>query len=201
MAIRKKKTKTSKASGGAGSSKVAVKKPAQGSKTKAPAAKRSADALATLRERIDKVFNEFFTEFPRVGFGRSMFDRLFDLEPLAKIESSFGLSMPAVDLVEKTKEYTITAELPGMSEKDLDLSVRGNLLTIKGEKKEERETKDKDRYVSERRYGSFQRSFRLPDGVDEEGIDADFKNGVLTIRLPKTREAQKAARKISVSSD
>ncbi|MHC2791871.1 HSP20 family molecular chaperone IbpA [Mesorhizobium jarvisii] len=73
-------------------------------------------------------------------------------------------------------------------------------LTIKGEKQEEKEEKDKDYYLSERRYGSFQRSFQLPDGVDADKIDASFTKGVLTVKLPKTAEAQKAEKKITVKA-
>ncbi|TIX36045.1 MAG: Hsp20 family protein, partial [Mesorhizobium sp.] len=74
------------------------------------------------------------------------------------------------------------------------------ILTIKGEKKEEKEEKDNDYYLSERRYGSFQRSFQLPEGVDADKIDATFAKGVLTVKLPKTAEAQKAEKKITVKA-
>lgn len=107
---------------------------------------------------------------------------------------------PAIDLAEKDKEYEITAELPGLDEKDVEIKLSNHSLTIKGEKKEEREEKQKDYYLSERRYGSFHRSFQLPEGVDADKIEATFAKGVLTVRLPKTVEAQKAEKKISIKA-
>jgi HSP20 family protein len=103
-----------------------------------------------------------------------------------------------VDVAERENEYEITAELPGMEEKDIEVNVSDDLLTIKGEKREEKEEKKKDYYVSERRYGSFQRSFSLPDGIDANKIEAKFINGVLTVILPKTPEAQKKQKKIEI---
>jgi HSP20 family protein len=85
-----------------------------------------------------------------------------------------------------------------MEEKDIDVKFADGVLTIKGEKKEEREEKKKDYYLSERRFGSFQRSFRVPEGVDADKIDASFKNGVLTVMLPKSAEAQKREKKIAI---
>lgn len=98
--------------------------------------------------------------------------------------------MPAIDVTESDKSYEITAELPGMDEKNIEVNVISGGVTIKGEKKDEKEQKAKDRYVSERRYGSFERYLRLPDGVDAGKIEASFKNGILTVALPKTSEAQ-----------
>ena len=107
---------------------------------------------------------------------------------------------PAMDLVEKEKEYEISAELPGIDEKNVEIKVANHMLTIKGEKKEEKEEKQKDYYLSERRFGSFQRSFALPEGVDADKIEANFVKGVLTVKLPKTAEAQKAEKKITVKA-
>jgi HSP20 family protein len=107
---------------------------------------------------------------------------------------------PAMDIAEKDKAYQVTAELPGLDEKDIDVTVSDNVLTIKGEKKEEKEEKEKNYYLSERRYGAFQRSFDLPSGVDTAKIEAQFAKGVLTITLPKSAEAQKKQRKIDVKS-
>jgi HSP20 family protein len=103
-----------------------------------------------------------------------------------------------VDIAEKEKEYEVMAELPGMDENNIDVKFADGMLTIKGEKKEEKEEKKKDYYLSERRYGSFQRSFQVPDGVDAEKIEASFKNGVLTVKLPKTAEAVKQEKKIAI---
>jgi HSP20 family protein len=85
-----------------------------------------------------------------------------------------------------------------MEEKDIELTVSNDVLTIKGERKEEKEEKNKDYHISERRYGSYQRSFRLPEAVDDSKIEAKFKNGLLTVTLPKTAEAQKKSKKIEV---
>jgi HSP20 family protein len=85
-----------------------------------------------------------------------------------------------------------------MDEKNIEVNFSDGTLTIKGEKKDEKEEKNKDYYLSERRYGSFQRSFSVPDGVDAEKIEAAFKNGILTVTLPKTPEAQKKEKKIEI---
>jgi HSP20 family protein len=107
---------------------------------------------------------------------------------------------PAIDLVEKDGGYEITAELPGLDEKNVEVKLSNHTLTITGEKSEEKEDKRKDYYLSERRYGSFQRSFQLPEGVDADKIDAQFAKGVLTVKLPKTAEAKKAEKKITVKT-
>lgn len=151
----------------------------------------------TLRREIDRVFDDFGRGFGwplgRWPFARS----IFDLEPLWRQELSFGPA-PAVDIVEREKEYEIEAEIPGMDEKNLEVSLANGVLTIKGEKKEETEEKRKNYYLSERRYGSFQRCFQVPDGVDGDKIEATFSKGVLKVKLPKTAEAQKKEKKISV---
>jgi HSP20 family protein len=110
------------------------------------------------------------------------------------------VSTPAVDVTESDKAYEIAAELPGMDEKDIEVNVANDGLTIKGEKKFEREEKQKDYYVSERRYGSFERHFGLPKDVEADKIEASFRNGVLKVTLPKTAEAQKPAKKIEVKA-
>jgi HSP20 family protein len=108
--------------------------------------------------------------------------------------------VPAVDIAETDKAYEITAELPGMDEKNIEVKFADGVLTIKGEKKDEKEEKKKDYYLSERSYGSFQPSFQVPDGVDTDKIEATFKKGVLSVALPKSVEAQKAAKKIDVKA-
>lgn len=106
--------------------------------------------------------------------------------------------MPAVNVEEKQDEIRLTAELPGMTENDIELELENNILTIRGEKREEREEGDEDtRYhVWERSYGTFQRSFTVPRTVDPEAIDAQFENGVLTVSMPKVAEAK--GRKIAI---
>ena len=105
---------------------------------------------------------------------------------------------PAVDIADNAKAYEITAELPGMDEKNVEVKFSDGTLIIRGEKKDEKEEKNKDYHLSERRYGAFQRSFSVPDGVDAEKIEAAFKNGILTVTLPKTPEAQKKEKKIEI---
>jgi len=112
---------------------------------------------------------------------------------------AFGFPLnPAVDIAERDDAYEIIAELPGLDENDIGDDLANGVLTIKGEKRAEKEEKKKSYYVSERSFGSFVRSFALPDGVDPAKIEATFKNGVLTVVLPKTVEAKQSAKKIAI---
>ena len=108
--------------------------------------------------------------------------------------------MPRLDLVEDENGFRITAELPGMTDKDVQVSMSDHTLTISGEKKEEKETKDKQVYRSERAYGSFRRVVELPGEVDADKVNASFANGVLTIEMPKSKEAQEKVRQIPVQT-
>ena len=122
---------------------------------------------------------------------------MFDVEPM---RSSFSFSAPAIDMSEDEKAYKISAELPGIDAKDIDVLVSGDMLVLKGEKRREKEEKEKNYHYSERAYGSFQRAFELPASVDRDKIAADFSKGVLTITLPKRAEAQRPTKKIEVKS-
>jgi HSP20 family protein len=148
----------------------------------------------SFRREVDRLFDDFQWGSLRSPFGRS----LFDVEPFWRGEISWAKA-PAVDVVEKDKAFEITAELPGMDENNVDVKFADGVLSIKGEKKEEKEERKKDTYLSERRYGSFQRAFRVPDGIDADKITANFKNGVLTVTLPKTVEAVKNEKKIPIA--
>jgi HSP20 family protein len=162
---------------------------------KAPPARTAVpEVWQSFRGEMDRLFDRF------AGGGLPSFRRMFDLEPPWRNESSFGVAAPAVDVTEDDKAYKISAELPGMSEKDIEVAVSGDMLTLKGEKRQEREEKDKNRYLSERSYGAFQRSFTLPEGIDRDKISADFTKGVLTLTLPKTGEAQKQQKKIEIKA-
>lgn len=97
---------------------------------------------------------------------------------------------PSVDISQTDGNVQVKAELPGMDPKDIDVDVTGDVLTLRGEKKTEEEQKDERYYCRERCYGSFQRSFRLPTGVQGDKVDAQFKNGVLTINIPKSEESK-----------
>lgn len=165
-------------------------KPEEGEGERAPGEWRP---LAGLRREIDRLFDDFHWGAWRRPLARS----LFDVEPFWRGTAAWG-AVPAVDIAEKDKEYEITAELPGMEESDIDVKFADGVLTIKGEKKEEKEEKRKDFYLSERRYGSFQRSFQVPASVEADKIEAKFVNGVLTVRLPKSPEAQKSEKKIAI---
>ena len=109
----------------------------------------------------------------------------------------FG-AMPRVDVSETNSEYEVKAELPGLEEKDINLQLANNVLNIRGEKKAEREEKDKNYYLAERSFGSFQRSIPLPTEVEEDRVQASFKSGVLTVRLPKSERAKSQAKRIEV---
>lgn len=128
------------------------------------------------------------------------FSRGFDVAPL-RTGGRFGIFMPSVDVKEDDKEITVKAELPGMDEKDIEVLLADNVLTLKGEKKKETEEREKDYYHMERSYGSFKRVIPLPTGIDAKKVNADFKNGVLTVSLPKTEEAAVKGKKIPVKSE
>ncbi|MBR1605645.1 MAG: Hsp20/alpha crystallin family protein [Alphaproteobacteria bacterium] len=132
---------------------------------------------------------------------QSDINRLFDafMSPFERTEVKNTLS-PRLDIAELKDKYEIKAELPGMDEKDINLSVEDGLLTISGEKKAETEEKDKGYYLKECSYGSFSRSVRLPDNIADDKISAQFRKGVLFIDMPKTKEIQSKARKIEISS-
>ena len=148
----------------------------------------------TLRREIDRLFDDFDGGLWRSPFRGS----LFDVAPFTRGQSAWAA--PAVDIAESEKGYEITADMPGMDEKNIEVKYSDGLLTIKGEKQEEKEEKKKDYHLQERSYGSFQRTFQVPDGVDADKIEAHFKKGVLTVTLPKSAEAQKAERKITVKA-
>jgi HSP20 family protein len=173
------------------------KKPESKEAAPVPAPRSEAPwSLTALRDEVDRLFDNF-------GRGFSLFPtwrRSPEIAPPWKMETAFGVTMPAVDVAEKDQQFEIAAELPGLEAGNIDVTVSGDVLTIKGEKKEEREEKEKNYYLSERRYGSFQRSFELPAGVDRDKIAAEFDKGVLKITLPKNAEAMKNQKKIPVSS-
>jgi len=151
--------------------------------------------IESLHREIDRLFDDFGRDF-----WQPLSPSMFAAEPLWRHELTWGAAAPAVDVAESEKAYEITAELPGMDEKNIEVKVGDDSLTIKGEKQEEKEEKKKDYYLHERHFGSFERSFGLPEGVDTSKIEAAFKKGVLTVTLPKKPEAQKPAKKIEVKA-
>ena len=148
--------------------------------------------LENLRNQVDRLFHDFET-----GFRQSPLSR--DVENFWPPNLAFPVT-PAIDIVEKDNAFELTAELPGLDAKNIELSVSDDVLTIKGEKKEEKEEKTKDRYVSERRYGSFRRSIQLPASVDSGKIEANYKSGILTVTLPKSTESQKKQTVIPITT-
>jgi HSP20 family protein len=161
---------------------------------KSPAAPQVWRPFEGLRQEIERLFDEFDGGFWRAPFRSSMFD-------VAPSRNGNGFAtLPAVDVSETDKAYEITAELPGMDEKNVEVKVANGVLTIKGEKQDDKEEKKKNYYRRERSFGSFERSFQVPEGVDSDKIEANFKKGVLSVTLPKSPEAQKAEKKIAVKA-
>lgn len=132
---------------------------------------------------------------------RGEVDRLFDDFPFrlpARFTADAGFAVPALEMTETKKTYKITAEVPGMEAGDLEISVEDDILRIAGEKTTEREEDEKGYRISERSYGSFERLVRLPVGADPDKIKAKYRQGVLTLTIPKDGSARDRARKIAV---
>ncbi len=145
-----------------------------------PIKREERDIFSLFREEMNRLFDNFF--------------RGFEIEP-------FGTFRPSVNVVEDEKEIRVSAELPGIDEKDIEVSLSKDSLTIKGEKKEEKEDKGKNYYRMERSYGSFSRTIPLPVEIDADKVKAQFKKGVLTVTLPKTAKAIKETKKIPVKAE
>ena len=148
-----------------------------------------------LRREVDRLFEDFTLSPFRLPFRRPA----FDIEPFWAPES--WVAVPAVDFVEKDNAYEVHADLPGMDEKDIEVKIANGVMTIKGQKEENKEEKKEDFHLRERRFGSFERALKVPDTVDTDKIEASFKKGVLTVTLPKTAEAQKPIKKIEVKGE
>ncbi len=139
--------------------------------------------LMSLHRDVNRLFDDVFR-----GFGLSAFGN-----------PGRGLDWPHIELGETDKELRVTAELPGLDEKDVDISVAEGVLTLRGEKRSE--MNDKDRGYSERSYGRFERRIGLPNGVEHDKGNATFRNGVLTVTLPKSAEAAKNVRRIPINGE
>jgi HSP20 family protein len=128
-----------------------------------------------------------------------MMEDVFGRRPLASWwPRALGAAVPALDLYEEKEEVVAKAELPGIERKDIQVNISDHQLTIKGEKKKEEETKEKNFYRSERSYGSFCRSVELPADVEVDKAKASFKDGVLEIHIPKTEEAKKQPKQVTI---
>jgi HSP20 family protein len=141
-----------------------------------------ANPFLTLHREMNRMFDDVF--------------RGFELAPFASARAFEGLGWPQIDVDENDKELRVTAELPGLDEKDVSLEMANGVLSISGEKKSE--TEDKDRRFSERYYGRFERRIPLED-VDEGKAQASFKNGILTVTIPKSAEAKQNVRRIPIN--
>ena len=135
----------------------------------------------TLDGDMDRFLNHLNTDF-------------FDFRTIPE-ENHF----PKVDVTETKNEFSISAELPGIDDKDIDVTLDDGTLTLKGEKKVEKEDKQGEFYSRERSYGSFQRTFKVPETIDQNKINASFNKGILTVKLPKTLESRKEVKKIAIN--
>jgi HSP20 family protein len=156
-----------------------------------PGPARYSHPMSQLHNEIDRLFEDVFRGFgfPSLGIGRS-FPALAQTDWLK----------PILDIGATEKEYTISVELPGVDQKDVQLEVVNDTLLIKGEKKQEKEEKDKDFYRIERSYGSFQRVLSLPEDADRDHISAVYKNGVMKITLPRKALPQIGAKQIEIKT-
>jgi len=139
---------------------------------------------------MERLFEEFFEDPFLTGLRRRL--------PMWKRFKEFEGIWPAVDMVDKKDEIVVKAEVPGVEKDDMNISLTENTLTIKGETKKEKETKEEDYYYSERSYGSFARTLTLPEKVQTDQVKANFKNGILEIHLPKSPEAKPKEIKVDV---
>ncbi|MDA0991421.1 MAG: Hsp20/alpha crystallin family protein [Verrucomicrobia bacterium] len=146
--------------------------------------------LIGLHKEVDRLFDDFMGDFRPWRSGMRLWD------------DSDGELVPKVDVSETDKEVQVTADLPGIDEKDIEVTLSDGVLTIKGERKAEKEEKDEKKsfHRIERSYGLYRRSIALPNEVEEDKIKADFAKGVLTIKMPKTAKAQSRVKKISVKA-
>ena len=144
--------------------------------------RRMGDFFSPLQRDMNRLMEDFFTSFPSIN-----------------IESSLpSIATPWVNVSENEKNYTVTAELPGVQEKDIEISVSEGDLQIKGEKEVSKEEKENGFITMERSYGSFYRSIPFATEIDEQNVKAHLKDGVLTVTVPKAPEAIKKAKKISI---
>jgi HSP20 family protein len=155
---------------------------------------RPRDVLAAMRDELERVFERFETGWPHWP----RFSAWSRWPSAFRHATGAELVVPELDVRENAKSITIEAELPGVEEKDVSVTLANGLLTIKGEKKDQHEERDEAHYFSERSFGAFERCLRLPDTIDETKVNATFDKGVLRITAAKKPEAVKAERKIEI---
>lgn len=151
-----------------------------------PPVQRSTDPLAAMRAEFDRVFDSFLGR----GFGR--------LPATFTGRGGAALIAPSIDIRETETELVVEAELPGLDEKDVTVTLANGVLTLKGEKKSERKEDKDDYHLTERSYGSFQRSFDVADTVDPENVAATFEKGVLTVRMGKRAKQSTTEKRIPI---
>jgi HSP20 family protein len=144
-------------------------------------ARQSGDPFVSLQREVNRLFEDVFR-----GFGGS--------------PAALGENVPRMNICETEQEYRLEAELPGVSENDIEVTLNDDVLTIRGEKKSEQSDKQENYHVTERTYGSFMRSVRLPFAVSPDDINASFQDGVLTVTLPK-QAAQVTAQRIEINKN
>ena len=149
------------------------------------------DSVKGLQRRMNDLFDDFFGDF------ESMFGNRY----LPRRETAWLPETPCFEVSETDDEFLVKAELPGMDEKDIEVSMEGDELTVRGEKKREHEEKHRNYHFSELSYGEFCRTVQLPPGVDRDKAKAQFKKGVLTLTLPKTEQVKTQRRKIEVAAE
>ena len=145
--------------------------------------------LGTLQRRMNRMFDDFWGDFGDLSWN-----------PLHGLTRSGDGYIPRMDVSETDTEITLTVELAGIDEKDVDITLQDNILTIRGEKKNERDEKNEHYHLTERSSGTFSRSISLPAEVQQDAIDASFKKGLLTVRLPKLPVEESKAKKIEIKS-
>lgn len=148
-------------------------------------------SVTSLRTEVDRLFDEFMSGWP-------FRTRSFDRDPWSRLPAAFRPSVPATDVAENDKAFTITMDLPGIDEKDIEVNVSDDILTIRAESTQERKEEKENYFLSEREHGALQRCFQLPAGVNADDIEAKYDKGVLKLILPKTAEAQKKQRKVRI---
>ena len=171
---------------------------------KTPEMRRGSDGLnpiIALQEDLNRAFENFWRNFEAAGMpGPRFASSEFRFPGLRGFGFPLESTAPRADVVETDEGVEVTIELPGLEEKDIEVTLSDDALTVKGEKKVEHEEKLKGYYLSERSYGMFQRTIPLPPGVDTGKAEAVFKNGVLTVKIPTSPEAREKVRRIEVKA-
>lgn len=156
----------------------------EASRTKEP-------SVTALQRRMNDLFDDFFDDFEGMFGGRFLPVR----------DEKWLRESPCFEVSETDDEFVVKAELPGVDEKDMEISIEGDDLLIRGEKKREHEEKRRDYHFSEMSYGAFSRAIQLPQGVDRDKAKALFKKGVLTLTLPKTEQVKAQRKQIAVTAE